>query len=194
MEVIFIKDLRGQGKKGEIKNVKDGYAQNFLIKKGYAIEKTVNSVKKLERENQKKQDEIKEKTIIANKIKEKIENETITLSSKIQKDNKLYGSINQKQIIDELSKLGYDIEKKQIIIEKPIQTLGFHKIKVELYKNIISDLKIDTLLKERIAAIMFDDDLAINRKRIAIRKLKNVGLDQLFIKMFIKLLEYIEEI
>ncbi len=142
MEVIFIKDLRGQGKKGEIKNVKDGYAQNFLIKKGYAIEKTDNSVKKLERENQKKQDEIKEKTIIANKIKTKLENETITLSSKIQKDNKLYGSINQKQIIDELSKLGYDIEKKQIIIEKPIQTLGFHKIKVELYKNIISDLKI----------------------------------------------------
>ena len=142
MEVIFIKDLRGQGKKGEIKNVKDGYAQNFLIKKGYAIEKTDNSVKKLERENQKKQDEIKEKTIIANKIKAKLENETITLSSKIQKDNKLYGSINQKQIIDELSKLGYDIEKKQIIIEKPIQTLGFHKIKVELYKNIISDLKI----------------------------------------------------
>ena len=142
MEVIFIKDLRGQGKKGKIKNVKDGYAQNFLIKKGYAIEKTDNSVKKLERENQKKQDEIKEKTIIANKIKTKLENETITLSSKIQKDNKLYGSINQKQIIDELSKLGYDIEKKQIIIEKPIQTLGFHKIKVELYKNIISDLKI----------------------------------------------------
>ena len=85
--------------------------------------------------------------------------------------------------------------KKSLVINcagKDIE-IDANRIINEDINEIISDLKIETLLKEKIAAIIFSD-MSINKKRIQVRKLKNAGLDQIFIKMFIKLLEYIEEI
>ena len=117
MEVIFIKDLKGQGKKGEIKQVKDGYAENFLIKKGYAIKSTKSSLEKLEDENKAKAKEEEKAKKEALSIKEKLEKVTLTFKVKTGDNDKVFGSISVKQIkeaLKEKEKNDYDIEIKAI--------------------------------------------------------------------------------
>lgn len=143
MKVIFLKDLKSQGKKNEIKEVKDGYAMNFLIKNGYAVKATETSLEKLKQENitNKLRDEEMRKE--ANKLKEKLEKETIVFVVKTGLHDKLFGSITSKQIKEKLDELGYKIEKKQIIVNNNIVTLGFHNIEIELYKDIKAKVKIE---------------------------------------------------
>ena len=111
MKVIFIKDLRGQGKKGEIKEVKDGYAENYLIKNNYAKKLTEHNYqeyldKKKEEENQDKQ-----KRADAKKIKEQLENIEICFKVRTGAQDKVFGSVSSKQVKEEL-------EKKKIIVDK----------------------------------------------------------------------------
>lgn len=142
MKVIFIKDVKGQGKKDEIKEVKDGYAMNYLIKNKYAVPYTETSNKRLN-------DEIKERKIQeekdieeANKIKEKLKKEKISFKVKTGKEDRVFGSISSKQIKDELDKLGYKIDKKKIILDTPISSLGHHFVKIELHKKVVAELEI----------------------------------------------------
>ena len=142
MQVIFLKDLRGQGKKGEVKEVADGYAMNFLIKKGYAVKKTETSLNKLniEKENNRKLDE--KKTIEAKEIAKKLEKITLVFTAKAGKLDKMFGSVSSKQIKEELDKLGYSFDKKQIMSET-INSFGFHDVNINLYKNINGVIKIE---------------------------------------------------
>ena len=142
MKVIFLKDVKGQGKKEEIKEVKDGYAMNYLIKNKYAVPYTETSNKRLN-------DEIKERKIqeekdieACNKIKEKLKKEKISFKVKTGKEDRVFGSISSKQIKDELDKLGYKIDKKKIILDTPISSLGHHFVKIELHKKVIAELEI----------------------------------------------------
>ena len=144
MKVIFIKDLKNQGKKGEIKEVKDGYAKNFLIKNGYAIKETKESLKILDRENKQAQEEDKQNTKNAKELKQKLENEQIKFQVKTGKNDKVFGSISAKQIKDKLDEK-YNIDKKQIIINNPISSLGFHEIEINLYKDIKAKIKIELI-------------------------------------------------
>jgi large subunit ribosomal protein L9 len=143
MKVIFIKDLKGQGKKGERKEVKDGYADNFLIKKGYAVKETTESLAKLNRDN--KNEELKDQELrkLANADKEKLEKEKIVFQVKAGKEDKVFGSISAKQIKEELDKKGYSVDKKNIIIDSQISSLGFHKVKVILYKDITAEINVE---------------------------------------------------
>ena len=140
MKVIFIKDLKKQGKKGEIKEVKDGYAR-FLIKEGYAVQETKGSLKHLETENIKKQKEDEKLTEEAKQMKKEIEKEKISFTVRTGENDKVFGSISVKQIKEKLSK--YNLDKKQIIVDNPITSLGFHEIKINLYKDIIAKIKIE---------------------------------------------------
>ena len=142
MEVIFIKDLKGQGKKGEIKQVKDGYAENFLIKKGYAIKSTKSSLDKLEDEKKAKAIEVEEAKKAALTLKEKLEKVTLTFKVKTGDNDKVFGSISIKQIKEALKEKGYDFDKSMIKLTSSSSSLGFHNIEVELYKNIIAKVKI----------------------------------------------------
>lgn len=142
MQVIFLKDLKGQGKKGEIKEVSDGYAMNFLIKKGYAVKKTEGSLNKLNEQKEKDKEIDLENREKALKLKDKLENITINFKVKESK-GKMFGSISTKQIKEELKKLGYDIEKNNIE-NTTINTLGMHNVKIVLYKDIICILKVHT--------------------------------------------------
>lgn len=142
MEVIFIKDLKGQGKKGEIKQVKDGYAENFLIKKGYAIKSTKSSLDKLEDEKKAKAIEVEEAKKAALTLKEKLEKVTLTFKVNTGDNDKVFGSISIKQIKEALKEKGYDFDKSMIKLTSSPSSLGFHNIEVELYKNIIAKVKI----------------------------------------------------
>ena len=104
MQVIFIKDLKGQGKKGDIKDVSDGYAINFLIKKGYALKKTEGSLNKLNEEKKKDKEIDLENRENALKLKEKLENITLNFKVKTSKNSRMFGSISSKQIKEELNK------------------------------------------------------------------------------------------
>lgn len=148
MKVIFIKDLKGQGKKKDIKEVSDGYAMNYLIKNGYAVKytKTSNEILNNEIKNEKELFELNTKN--ANIIKEKLEKEEVTFIVKSGTNNKIFGSISTKQIIDELNKLGYsNIDKRKIFIDNPITSLGIHIIKIELFKDVIANIKIKVISK-----------------------------------------------
>lgn len=142
MRVIFIKDLKNQGKKGDIKEVKDGYGNNFLIKGGYAVLETPTSVDILKKENQQNASKKEQEELNANKIKEQLEKETINFIVKTGTNDKVFGSVSSKQIHEELVKKGYNIDKKKIVLNETIQSLGTHIVKIELYKNINADLKV----------------------------------------------------
>lgn len=142
MQVIFIKDLRGQGKKGEMKNVKDGYAENFLVKNGYAIAATPANLQKYEREkNHQKELERLEKEK-AEKLKEKLEQVILTFAVKTGAGDKVFGSISPKQIKEQLDQLGYSIDKKDIELIEGLSSLGFHQVKINLYKEVFAKIKV----------------------------------------------------
>lgn len=142
MKVIFLKDLKNQGKKGDIKEVKDGYAENFLIKKGYAKKLTEESYSnyKEEQKELKKQDELYRKEAL--ELKEKLEKLSISFKVKTGEGDRVFGSVSPKQIKEELQNKGYKIDKKLIEINNNLSSLGFHNVKVNLYKDIYAILKV----------------------------------------------------
>lgn len=147
MKVIFIKDLKGQGKKKEIKEVADGYAMNYLIKNGYAVKYTKTSNEILNQEIKNEKELFEENTKNAKLIKQKLEKETITFKVKSGSNDKIFGSISSKQIYEELNKLGYNIDKRKIFINNPITSLGIHIIKIELFKDVIANVNIKVISK-----------------------------------------------
>lgn len=142
MEVIFIKDLKNQGKKGQIKNVKDGYAENFLIKNGYAIKKTKENMAKISHEQAKKAKETAEAKQQAEKLKDKLVKEVLEFKVKTGTGDKVFGSISIKQIKDLLQEKGYKIEKSMIKLDNAISSLGFHNVKIELYQGVEAVIKV----------------------------------------------------
>ena len=140
MKVIFIKDLKKQGKVNEVKEVSDGYAINYLIKNGYAVKYTKTSSNILKKDIKEKEIETEQNKKVAEEQKKKLE--SIILEIKAKSNNgKMFGSISNKQISDELKKQGITIEKKNIITE-PLNSLGVHEVEIKLYKQIIEKLRV----------------------------------------------------
>lgn len=142
MKVIFIKDLKGQGKKGDIKEVKDGYGQNFLIKKGYAKlfnEKNYNELE-LQKKQEKKQDDLKRSEAL--KFKEKLEKTNLLFKVKTGEGDRVFGSVSQKQIKEALENKGFKILKTQIEMEHNLTSLGFSNVTIRLYKDIVATIRV----------------------------------------------------
>lgn len=147
MNVIFIKDLKGQGKKGEIKTVKDGYGVNFLIKNGYAVAATEGNLKHQETLSMKKELAEQERISECEKHKKELEKMNLIFFVKTGAQDKVFGTISSKQIVTELNKKGIEIDKKCINSDMAISSLGTHEVKIELHKKVTAILKI-TLKKE----------------------------------------------
>lgn len=142
MKVIFIKDLKKQGKKGEIKEVKDGYAQNYLIKNGYAIKVTEKNMENYEKEKQEEQAIFESNKDEALQLKEKLEKTPILFKVKTGEHDRVFGSVSAKQIKDELHKKGFKIDKRQIELAGSLSSLGFHNVKINLFKDVIATIKV----------------------------------------------------
>lgn len=147
MKVIFVRDLKGQGKKDEIKTVKDGYGINFLIKNGYAVAATEGNLKHQDTLNQKKLEEEQELVKNCEIIKQKLEKMTLKFKVKTGKEDRVFGTVSSKQIVTELLKKGIEIDKRTIKNENELSSLGFHNVKIELHKKVIAILKVE-LVKE----------------------------------------------
>ena len=142
MKVVFVKDLKKTAKKGEIKEVKDGYAENYLIKNGYAVPLTERNIGKIKQENLKKQEEDNKLRIEANTLKEKLEKLTLVFKVKTGDHDRVFGSISPKQIKEELLKKGYKVDKREMNLTTSLQSLGFHKVEINLYKDIKAEVKV----------------------------------------------------
>lgn len=142
MKVIFLKDLKGQGKKGEIKEVKDGYG-TFLIKNNIANIANESNLKHYN--TLKSKQELEENLFIKDceKLKEQLEKLSINIKVKVGSQDKVFGSVSTKQISTELKKLNFNIDKNKIKVDSPLSSLGTHIVKVELHKKVIANVKIN---------------------------------------------------
>ena len=141
MEVIFIKDLKNQGKKGEIKKVKDGYAENYLIKNGYAVIKNKENMAKLEKEQQAKAASDAKNKKEAEELKKELDKLVLEFKVKTGEGDKVFGSVSIKQVKDALTKEGYKIEKSQIELTTAMASLGFHRVDINLYPGVKATIK-----------------------------------------------------
>ena len=142
MKVIFLKDVKGQGKKGEVKEVSEGYARNFLMPKGLVQPATEGNVKTLEQMNvseQKKKEKEKEQ---AKELGDKIAEMTLVIKAKSGEGGKLFGSITSKQIADELAGQGVKIDKRKIELDDPIRTMGVTNVAIKLHPEVKTTLKV----------------------------------------------------
>ncbi len=143
MKVIFLKDVKGKGKKGEVKNVADGYAQNFLIKQGLAVEASQANISTLNAKKKKEEKLAAEELAEAKKLKEKMDKITIEFTTKAGEGGRLFGSITSKQIADELQKVNdIKIDKRKIELPDAIRSLGYTKVPVKLHTEVTATLNV----------------------------------------------------
>jgi len=146
MEVILLKDVKGTGKKGEVKTVSDGYANNFLLKKGLDKEATSGAKKEHEMKQKAQEREEEELRQAALKDKEMIENNPLEIKSKAAEDGRLFGSVTTKQIAQELEKqLGIKVDKRKINQTIPMRTVGSQKMDIKLHKDVTAELTVRVL-------------------------------------------------
>lgn len=146
MKVILLENVKGLGKKGDLVNAKDGHARNYLLPKKLAKEATEGNVKQLkEQKNAKKlkKEEEKEEAI---KLAEKLSNIIVKIKSKSGEEGKLFGSVTTKDIANALKKQeNIKIDKRKMILENNIKTLGTTIVKVKIYPEITADLKVQVI-------------------------------------------------
>ncbi|NMD72480.1 50S ribosomal protein L9 [Bacillus sp. DNRA2] len=143
MKVIFLKDVKGKGKKGEIKNVADGYAQNFLLKQGLAIEASQANMSSLDAQKKKEQKQAAEELEEAKKLGAQLEKITVELTAKSGEGGRLFGSITSKQIAEELQKKHkVKIDKRKIELADAIRSLGYTKVPVKLHHDVTATLNV----------------------------------------------------
>ena len=136
MKVLLLQDVKGQGKKGEIINVSDGYANNFLIKKGLGVvatADTINSVAIHDKAVEKQKAAEKQK---AQEDANRLKGQTVHIKAATGAQGKMYGSITNKEIAEELTKMGYPVDKRQVTLKDPIRATGNYTVSVRFYAEI----------------------------------------------------------
>jgi large subunit ribosomal protein L9 len=146
MKVILIKDVKGSGKAGDIVEVNDGYARNFLIKKGFALEGTAAN---LNTANQKKKAEaarIAEEIAAAKELKAALTGRLFPVKAKCGAENgKMFGSVTAQEIAESLKSQGFDIDKKKIVLKENIREFGRYVLTVKLYPEISAEIEIEVV-------------------------------------------------
>jgi large subunit ribosomal protein L9 len=142
MEVILTKDVDKIGKSGAVVKVKDGFARNFLMPKGLAIEVTRGNLKQLEQNKQKLSLELEKQKEAASVLKARLDSFSLTISALVQEEEGLYGSITVLDIHNALKEEGIEVEKGCIVLDNPIKALGIYEIPLKLHPQVESKLKV----------------------------------------------------
>ncbi|KIL53175.1 50S ribosomal protein L9 [Jeotgalibacillus campisalis] len=143
MKVIFLKDVKGKGKKGEVKNVADGYAHNYLLKNKLAVEANAGNVNHLDAQKKKQEKAQEDELQQAEELKKTLENLTVELTAKSGEGGRLFGSITSKQIAEELKKRHkIKIDKRKIEMNDAIRALGFTNVPVKVHNDVTATLKV----------------------------------------------------
>ncbi|MEK3719215.1 50S ribosomal protein L9 [Paenibacillus sp. FSL H8-0034] len=143
MKVILLKDVKGQGKKGDIKEVSEGYATNFLLPQKLAAAANEGSVKMLDQQKKAEQRKKEQEKADAVELGNKLESLTVELKAKSGKDGRLFGAIPSKQVAEELEKqFKLKLDKRKILMDEPIRTLGVTEVGVKLHTEVSAKLKI----------------------------------------------------
>ncbi|KAA0455336.1 50S ribosomal protein L9 [Staphylococcus aureus] len=146
MKVIFTQDVKGKGKKGEVKEVPVGYANNFLLKKSYAVEATPGNLKQLELQKKRAKQERQQEIEDAKALKETLSNIEVEVSAKTGEGGKLFGSVSTKQIAEAL-KAQHDIkiDKRKMDLPNGIHSLGYTNVPVKLDKEVEGTIRVHTV-------------------------------------------------
>src|SRR5699024_6148040 len=143
MKVIFLKDVKGKGKKGEVKEVSTGYANNYLLKNNLAEEATPGNMKKLKAKKEKAAEVAAEEKQEAEALKEKLASITVQVNAKAGEAGRLFGSITSKQIAEVLKKeYKLDVDRRKIELKDPIRTLGHTKVPVKLHHEVTGTITV----------------------------------------------------
>ena len=146
MKVIFIQDVKGSAKKGDLKEVADGYARNMLLKKGLAVEATPENINKLQGQKASAQHKKEVEKQNAEEIKALIDGKKVTISAKAGTGSRLFGSVTSAQIAQEIEKqLGSKIDKKKIVLKSDIKAFGSFSAEVRLYTGISANIDIEVI-------------------------------------------------
>ena len=142
MKVIFLQDVKGKGKKGEVKNVSEGYARNYLLPNNLALEANKGNLKTLEVKKQGEEKRAEEKLNEALVYKEELENLTVQIKAKAGEGGKLFGAVTSKQIADTLGKMKKKVDKRKIELDEPIRSLGYTNVPIKLHQEVTATLKV----------------------------------------------------
>ncbi|MBN9654390.1 50S ribosomal protein L9 [Halobacillus litoralis] len=143
MKVIFKADVKGKGKKGEIKEVNDGYARNYLLKNNLAVEATKGNVQAQKAKDAKVEQQAQEEVEEAKRLKETLADLEVKLVAKSGDNGRLFGSITSKQIAEQLKKShNIKIDKRKIELDDPIRTLGYTNVPVKLHPEVTGTIKV----------------------------------------------------
>lgn len=148
MKVIFLQDVKGKGKKGEVKEVPNGYANNFLLKNGLAKEATSSAVSELKGKKQARENQETEILQEAQELKGFLEKEenAIEIKTKAAEDGRLFGSVTTKQIVSAAKKqLNVALDKRKIEMNVPMRSLGTQKMDVKIHPQVVAEITVRVL-------------------------------------------------
>lgn len=142
MKVIFLKDVKGQGKKGQVKEVSEGYARNYLIPRGLATAANESNLKQLEQLNKAESRRKAQEKEDAEKLSVKLKDITLGFKVKAGEGGRLFGSITSKQIAEELDKKGIKVDRRKILLDDPIRSLGVTKVQIRLHPEVTAEVNV----------------------------------------------------
>lgn len=144
MKVILLEDVKSLGKKGQIVDVSDGYARNFILPKKLGVEANGTNMNNLKLQKANEEKIAKEKLEDAKELAKKLGNSSIEIKIKAGNGDRVFGSISAKEIAMEVKKqLSLDIDKKKIVLQDTIKTLGVHNVNIKLHKDVMATLKVN---------------------------------------------------
>ncbi len=143
MKVILTQDVKGQGKKGQVINVSDGYARNFLFPKGLATEANATAMNDLKNKEAAKQHKLATEKAAAEELAAKLSGITVEIRVGSGADGRLYGSVTSKEIAEKLQEAyGITLDKRKIVLDRPIKEYGTSQLDVKLYPEVVGKLKV----------------------------------------------------
>lgn len=143
MKVILKEDVKALGKKGDILEVNNGYARNFLIPKGLAAEADADAVNSAQLKKQAQQFHKEEEKRQAENIKRELEKVTVKLQVKCGENGKIFGSVTNAMIAEKLEQMGYSVDKKKIVLKEPIKKEGGYILDVKLHSDVAAKIKVE---------------------------------------------------